>query len=105
MSIRLRGLVEAVIGACVFGLLAFWIFHPGAYPLSYYPTGPVAAILIGVPGMLAIVGVTELLTRKSITTLEATWTALPGWKKGLLGTLLVIGGGTVAFAIVGVLVS
>jgi hypothetical protein len=85
----------------VFGLFASWASHPAAYPFGWIPAGPVGAIAVGIPGALAISGLVEFITGRSITDLERTWASQGALKKLLLGTLLVIFGG---LAIIGVVI-
>jgi hypothetical protein len=104
LNIRTRGALVFCIGAAVFGLIAFWISHPSQYPFKYYPAGPGGALIIGIPGAAAIIGLVEMGTGKPFRELENTWASLSWWKKALLGSVIVIVGGILAFAIVGMLV-
>ncbi len=100
MEVRIRGLISFVAFGLIFGLIVFWFAYPNFYPFDYMPTGPGAAILIGAPGALSAVGLIELTSGKPFHQIEEIWQSLKWWQRGIWGTLFVVIGGAIAFAIV-----
>ncbi|MGZ5650485.1 MAG: hypothetical protein ACXWG8_09155 [Usitatibacter sp.] len=102
MSIRLRGALWFLGGGVIFWSIAYWGAHPTVIPVSFRPHGFGAAILMGVPGAISLVGLVELTTGRSFGQLEAWWSTLAWWKQGILGTAFLIVGGALAITTVGV---
>jgi hypothetical protein len=105
LSIRIRGFLLALLGGTIFSLIAYWISHPSSYPFSHFPAGPGGALLIGIPGAVAVIGMVECVSGRALRELELTWASLNGLKRFFLGSLLVIVGGAIAFTIIGLLVA
>ncbi len=95
----------ALAGGAIFLTIAYWISHPRSYPFGSYPSGPGGAILVGMPGAAAIIGLVELASGRAFRELEATWASLNALKKFFLGLLLILVGGAIAFTIVGLFVA
>ena len=55
------------------------------------PGGKTLCVL---PGAYVLVGATELVGEKSLVGPARNWEALPGWKKGLISTLVISEGST-----------
>ena len=105
MSVRLRGLLTFVLGGGIFGLIAYWIANPDAYPFSVYPAGISGAIAIGAPGAAAIIGLIELLSGRSFRQIEDSWAELSGVQRFFGGIAIVVVGGAVVFTAVAVALS
>ena len=101
MPVRIRGLLLFLGGAGVFAQFAYWIANPDAYPFDYYPAGPGGAVLVGAPGAAAIIGLIELLSGKPFYKVEEAWANLSGVQRFFGGTLIVIVGGAIVFAALG----
>jgi len=104
MSTRLRGLLLFIVFGGLFGLFAYWIANPKSYPFDYYPAGIGGALIIGMPGAAAIIGLLELTTGKPFYKLEESWANLKGWQRAIGGTLIVLVGGAVVFTVIAILV-
>lgn len=102
MSVRTRGLLYLVAGGGLFALFAYWIANPESYPFSVYPAGVGGALAIGAPGAGAIIGLIELVSGKPFFEIEESWADLSGLQRFLGGTLIVLVGGAVTFAVIAV---
>ena len=100
MEVRTRGLLSFIGFGAAFALIVFWYAYPEYYPFSAHPVGPAAAILIGAPGALSLVGLIEFASGQPFYKLEEIWQQLKWWQRGIWGTLFVVFGGAIAFAIV-----
>jgi len=90
-NIRLRGLLKLLAGAAGFSVVFWFILTYGQRPGFGGIRGPVGpAIIAGLPGVLALGGLIELVTGVSIKEMAARWDSLTAWKRGLLGLFVVI---------------
>jgi len=104
MSIRIRGLLYLIGFGSLFALIAYWLANPESYPFDHYPAGLGGALIIGAPGVGAIIGLIELSTGEPFYKLEESWANLKTWQRAVGGTLIVLVGGAIIFTIIALLV-
>jgi hypothetical protein len=94
-GIRQRGLKRMLLGAviaAVWGAVVLW----GELSLM----GP----SLGLPGVLFLIGLVELVSGRSIAELSQRWDELKGWQRGILGLAIVAIATAVILVIAGTIV-
>ena len=97
-GIRQRGLKRMLIGAviaAVWGAFVMWVYSRGRSLM-----GPG----LGLPGVLFLVGLVELVSGRSIQELAQRWDELQGWQRGVLGLAIVAIATTVILVIASTIV-
>lgn len=99
-NVRLRGLLKLVAGAAGFSAVFWFILNFGAEPDFGGVRGRGGiAIVAGLPGAFALVGLIELCTGVRFTDLADYWDSLKAWQRGIFGTLVVITAFAVTFGV------
>jgi hypothetical protein len=85
--VRTRGVLRFLVGASFFVpiLMVLVLLSEDANALAV----PIALLL---PGAYAFAGLAEFITGVPFVELSKRWNHLKGWQRGLLGTLIVLGG-------------
>jgi hypothetical protein len=78
------GILGCLLMAGVYVAIAF---------AGYMPGNPFMLIPAGIPFVYVCIGLIELLTGRPYQQLADAWMALKGWQRGIIGTLIVLGGG------------
>lgn len=100
MSARTFGLLLFLGFGALFLLIGHWITNPESYPFSYVPAGFGGAILIAIPGVLALKGLIEAITDRPFYELESAWAGLARWQRALGGLLIVVLGSALMLVII-----
>ena len=84
VSVRKRGLVKLAVGI---PLAAGWFFlQQRIEALNEW----LRLLIPGFPGVLALIGLIELVSGIPISKLSASWASLTGWQRLVLGLIIVI---------------
>lgn len=98
MNIRMRGLLQCIAGGAAFAVALWWFMaRQQANPSGSLPGGPFGLIALAAPGGLMFAGLLQAISGVPFSGLSDKWNALEGWQRGVLGTLVFVGGLCVLF--------
>jgi hypothetical protein len=98
MRIRTRGMLQCLGAGAVFAATLWWFASAGqADPGATIAGGPFGLIAICAPGGFALAGLLQWISGVPFSEMSDRWNALPGWQRGVYGTLVFVGGLGVLF--------
>ncbi|MBT8079591.1 MAG: hypothetical protein KJO31_13520 [Gammaproteobacteria bacterium] len=84
-------LLKLAAGCAGFAAGFWFILEYGQRPGFGGLRGPVGpAIVVAMPGVLALIGLIEFASGKKIVELSAGWDSIPAWKRWILGTIIIV---------------
>ena len=93
MNIRTRGMLQCLGAGAVFATTLWWFAGARqADPDATIAGGPFGLIAIGTPGAFALAGLLQWISGAPFSDMSDRWNALPGWKRGVYGLLVFVGG-------------
>ena len=102
-SVRSKGFLRFVIGLGAFAVgLTIPMFVLPYFGLQLTPMGMIPFAL---PGAYALSGLVELITGVSFLDLARHWDDLQGWQRGILGTFIVLVGGSLVVFLIALIAS
>lgn len=98
MTIRMRGLMQCLAGGAVFAMALWWFMdRQQTNPRGSLPGGPFGLIVLAAPGGLMFAGLLQAITGLPFSGMSEKWNALAGWQRGVIGTMVFVGGLCVLF--------
>ena len=82
LSVRKRGLIKLAVGIPLG--VGWFLIQQRLEALNEW----LKFLVPGFPGVLALIGLTELVSGIPIAHLSRRWEGLKGWQRGVLGTLI-----------------
>lgn len=83
-SVRQKGLIKILIGV---PLAVIWfLLQQKVEQISEF----LRLIVPGFPGVLALIGILELITGSPLSHTAAKWDSLKGWQRGIFGTMVAL---------------
>jgi len=85
---RVSGAIKTVVGIAAAAVGSYYLYSSAqkAQPIS----PKLGGLIVGVPAMIAVMGLIELFSGMSIGQCAARWNELPAWKQLVLSIALIL---------------